>query len=199
MRKYYYRNLKSPRIYESALNEIDFQKRWSLITNTDVTNSVRQQILDNEPQNTGENLVVYQIADDPTEIIITDMNGKYFIVDHTKYNPQTGKHITGQKLGVASRPNIGFFSTIISLYLDALSRGIPVKISAIDEEMWKSYNRVLEKVAKSNTNYYLGPVNTEYKEEYGVTVYSRVVIPKGKLLIDYRNQIIETLQRLQSV
>lgn len=196
MRKYYYQNIKSSYIYESVLNEIDFQKRWTLITNTDTTNSVRQQILDNEPHNNGEHLIVYQKNDDPTEIVTTDMDGEYFVVDHIKYNPQTDEYVSGRKLRLSSKPNIEFFSTIISLYLDKLSDGTPIKVSAIEENMWKSYNTVLERVAKSNTNYYLGNVNTQYNEKYGVIVHSRVVIPRGKRNIDYRNKIIKMLERI---
>lgn len=196
MRKYYYRNTVSPNIYESILNEIDFKKRWDLITDTDVTNLIKKQILYSEPQNSGKNLIVYQKSDDPSEIIITDMDGPYYVVDHTKYNPITKDHVSGRKLRLSSKPNIGFFSTIISLYLDSLSDGTPIKVSAIDSDMWNSYNKVIEKVAARNSNYYLGKVNIEYNKTYGVIVYSRVVIPKGKRNIDYRNTIIEMLQRL---
>lgn len=199
MRKYYYHDIKSPYIHESILNEIDFNKRWTLITNTDITDIITKQILDNEPHNDGKNLKVYQKSDDPTEIIITDIDGKYYVVDHSKYNPHTGEHIVGTKLGLSSTPNIGFFSTIISLYLDKLSDGYPIKVSAIDEKMWKSYNKVLEKVAKHNTNYHIGDINVEYNKDYDVTVYSRVVIPKGKRNIDYRNQLIESLKRLKNI
>lgn len=179
---------------------MDFNHRWSLTTDTDITNKVRAQILNNEPNNDGSNLVVYQKSDDDTQIITVDQIGPYVEVDHSRYNPVTGDHIIGEKLGASGNLNIGFFSTIASLYLDALSRGHPIKISAIDVSMWKSYNKVIKYISqKFPGQYYVNRPTKIYDANLDISIYSRVIIPKSKSGLDYRNKIIEMLGRINKL
>jgi hypothetical protein len=191
-KKYYYRNHKSSLysvILEDTLYEIEFQNRWELITNTDITNHVKDVLV-----NPTEHCQVYQNKKDSRQIIIVDREGPYYVVDHAFYNEYTDELYSGMSLNTSSKPNIGFFSTIISLYIDLLSKGYPVKISAVDEDMWKSYRRVLLKIAKRYPNYYVSDVEVKFDDEQRVNVYSVVVIPKGKLLVDSRNILINRLK-----
>jgi hypothetical protein len=188
MRKYHYKDSKST-LVEHALMEIDFSSRWELLTNTDVTNHVHSELMNQHPYN---ELTVYQKADDPTQIILTMFIDQYFEVHHARHNSETNLYVSGYKFG-ASDSSIGFLSTAVSLYLNALDRGWPVKISTVNKKFWRSYNRIIQNIASKSGNYYVGSENV-VQDQNNETTYSRVIIPKSKLPIDYRMKLIKELQ-----
>ena len=63
-----------------------FDKPWNLVTDTMYTNTVKQMVLTNEPDNNGRHLTVWQKADDPSQIITRDYVNGFWEIHHTRFN-----------------------------------------------------------------------------------------------------------------
>lgn len=185
-----------------------FDKPWNLISNTVYTDTAKSIILDNEPENNGKHLYVWQKEGDPSQIITRDYIDGYWEIHHTRFNWKEGTIDVSDRLLPRSQggnglnsANARFFSTIIHLYMDLLRRGLPVKILAADEEIWEIYNRVIDHISKSYDNYIISDVKQEYDETYNAKIYYRTIVankvgPFAKPLTESQKMLISSIGRI---
>jgi hypothetical protein len=157
-----------------------FDKPWTLISNTVYTNAFKQMILDSENNNDGSHLYVWQKDDDPTQLISRDFVNGFWEIHHTRVDWDTGEInvssiLMPKSLGGYGKdyPNVSYYSTMISLYWDLIDRGLPTKIVSDDFEIFKKYNKVLEKAVKDKPNLVISDIATEMVN--GIKTYNRTV------------------------
>lgn len=184
--------------YHEILAEISFETPWKLQSNTPYTNAFREIILNAEPTNNGKHLHVWQKSDDPTQMISRDFVDGYWEIHHTRVDWQDEQiTVSGRILGGNDSANIGFYSTIISLYADLINRGLPVKILSDNRDTFKKYNTVLEKIIAGKDNL----IASEIKQDsiYNQTVYYRTIVrsSRGAIKTPLNEAQIQILKRFR--
>jgi hypothetical protein len=115
--------------------------------------------------------MIYQVADDPTQVYMLVTKDGAWEVHHAIAEP--GKNfISGLKIRKNEKPNPKFIATAIQLYQSRLTKGQAIRVVGT-LAMWPTYQAAINRLAKNNA-YVVEPKITTGD------MHSQVIKPRGK-------------------
>lgn len=176
-------------------------KSWNLVTGNDVTNKIKNTILNNGHGRGG--LQVYHKEHDPSQIIFKIYHNGAWEVHHSYYDGETyhsGERFKPQELGGlgSNTINTGFPATAAKIYKELLDSGNSIRVTAPKTEpimdpitnkpqktLWNAYEKFIKhQIARSDGKYMAGPINTNGVSIQNEPEISQVIRPYGKKWIE---------------
>lgn len=153
-----------------------FDKSYDLTMSGSVVDAVKAAL-------TNDGIVqsmVYQNQNNPDEVFISmNVNGAWE-VHHNIFDRNTGKFVSGKRLGKTTGANPRFISTALNLYKNRLSKGHSIRVVGTPD-VWPTYEKAIEHILLRDKNQYdFGSVTTSTNKD-GEEIISQVISPKGKL------------------
>lgn len=167
---------------------------WELVTNTVLTNSIRDAILRNGDGHGG--LTVYQKNDDSSNIIFVIYYKNSWEVHHIYDSGEN--YLSGERLkpknvgGLGNNINTGFVATAIKLYKELLDKGQSIRVTAPNNEhnLWDSYSKFINYWLKKNNDYHASIVINDISIQ-GTPQISQVISKYGTRWIEESLNTIE--------
>jgi hypothetical protein len=167
------------------INEV-FDNPYTLKTGTSKTDFLKSAMRHDGVGLNG--LMIYEVADDPTQIfILVAANGAWEVHHMIDRNGEiTGGMILDPGQG-RSGPHPRYLSTAIKLYQTRLDKGHTIRVVA-EPSMWPTYSRVIDRMLKQQEGRYIADdVDENYRGIDGDTHIAQVLRPRGKFREIFKN------------